>query len=287
MLNGLGAIHDVAEVLARTPAHVANVAVLPAGGSAPEHVHANPYLWLHVLGSYRDSGDAGPLAVGGPAALFFPAGSAHEMAIGARGLASVIVEFDTARLRHLLGPGADLARPRDWIGGSVGRRAAALARAWMAPGAGARPLFAATESFLRAAMVADQPKPGPAWLATLEALIDAAERPRADRLARDLGVSLPWLARAYRSARGEGLAQSLRRRRVETAALLLERDEIGLAEVALEAGFCDQSHMNRAFHRHLGRTPAALRRARLGLAGAPASGLAPARQSFALADSMV
>ncbi|HLI65202.1 MAG TPA: helix-turn-helix transcriptional regulator [Caulobacteraceae bacterium] len=287
MSNDLGAIHDVAEVLARTPAHVANVAVLPAGGGSPEHVHANPYLWLHVLGSYRDSGDAGPLAVSGPSAMFFPAGSAHEMAVGARGLVSIIVEFDAARLRHVLGLGADLERPRHWIGGAVGREAATLARAWMAPCAAAEPPFAATEAFLSAAMDAEQAKPGPAWLGDLDALIDADERPHTERLARALGVSPPWLARAYRSARGEGLAESLRRRRVETAALLLERDAFGLAEIALEAGFCDQSHMIRGFHRHLGRTPAALRSARLGLAGAAPKGPPAGRRSFALADPMV
>ncbi|HVN02328.1 MAG TPA: AraC family transcriptional regulator [Caulobacteraceae bacterium] len=38
--------------------------------------------------------------------------------------------------------------------------------------------------------------------------------------------------------------------------------------MAAAAGFCDQSHMNRAFRQVLGRTPAALRAARLGLATA-------------------
>jgi transcriptional regulator GlxA family with amidase domain len=61
------------------------------------------------------------------------------------------------------------------------------------------------------------------------------------------------------------LVETLRRRRVEAAAILLESSGLELAEIAAQAGFCDQSHMNRAFKKFLGRTPAAARAARLGL----------------------
>jgi AraC family transcriptional regulator len=79
-------------------------------------------------------------------------------------------------------------------------------------------------------------------------------------------VTRPWLSRAYRCWRGEGLCEALRRRRVEAAAILLESSDKSLAEIAAAAGFCDQSHMNRAFKKHLGRTPSIARAAHLGLA---------------------
>ena len=44
--------------------------------------------------------------------------------------------------------------------------------------------------------------------------------------------------------------------------MLLETGRLGLADVALEAGFCDQSHMNRSFKLLLGCTPAEVRRER-------------------------
>jgi AraC family transcriptional regulator len=47
---------------------------------------------------------------------------------------------------------------------------------------------------------------------------------------------------------------------VERAALLLRGGRAALAEVAVAAGFCDQSHMNRAFRAVLGRTPLEVRR---------------------------
>jgi len=66
-------------------------------------------------------------------------------------------------------------------------------------------------------------------------------------------------------------SEALRRRRVAAAAILLEGADAGLADVAAQTGFCDQSHMNRAFKRLIGRTPAAIRAARLGLSGPDAS----------------
>jgi transcriptional regulator GlxA family with amidase domain len=47
---------------------------------------------------------------------------------------------------------------------------------------------------------------------------------------------------------------------VERAALMLRGSDAPLAQVALECGFCDQSHMNRVFGAVLGRTPLEVRR---------------------------
>jgi len=78
-------------------------------------------------------------------------------------------------------------------------------------------------------------------------------------IARRLDLHPAWLARAYRHATGEGLHETVRRRRVEQACILLRRSDRPLAEIALAAGFCDQSHMNRGFRATLGRTPAQVR----------------------------
>jgi AraC family transcriptional regulator len=265
----LGSIHDVAEELAASPPAIANLGVLGAGREVAEHTHANPYLWLHALGEHAEVGEAGERLVAGPAAMFFPAGSAHRMAVGERGLASVIVEFDEGWLRGRLGVGVDLHQPRQWVGAEVGRRAQALAHGWLSAQAGdAQRFFSLTESFLGWAMRVEAQRPPPGWLDALDAIVRAdAPRPRTADLARRLGVSPVWLARAYRHWRGEGLGEALRRRRVELAALLLETERSGLADVAVAAGFCDQSHMTRAFKQQLGRTPAVIRSARLGLAG--------------------
>jgi len=270
MAQGLGNISGVVEELARRSSAIANFCVVGAGGQVPDHSHANPYLWLHVLGAYQEAGDGGERLVDGPAAMLFPAGSAHGMAVRERGLASVIVEFDADWLRWRFGPDVGSRGPRLWVGGDIGCSASRLARLWLSTRASDASRFAGTEAFLALALESAPPAPGPDWLDKVESVVAAhASPPRSIDLARRFGVSAPWLARAYRRWRGEGLAGALRRRRVETAALMLETEPAGLADVAIAAGFCDQSHMTRAFRRQIGRTPAALRAARLGLAGRP------------------
>jgi AraC family transcriptional regulator len=250
-------VQGSAAELARNGAAIASLTVLGADRQVDEHVHENPYLSLHVLGSYRECGEGGSTVVDGPAAAFHPAGSAHHDAIGERGLATVIVEFDPHWVRTRLGEKLD--RSRYWIGGATGRAAVGLARLLVSRRPEPRK-FAAVESFLIAAANDAREPARPAWLDDLDALTaDPATPPRTADLARTLGVSAPWLARAFREGRGEGLSEAFRRRRVETAAQLLEMTRLPLAEIAAEAGFCDQSHMNRAFRLLLGHTPAMVR----------------------------
>jgi len=267
----LGHIFGVAEELGRASMALASLTALGADARVADHTHTNPYLSLHVLGGYCEHGEDGDAAIAGPAAIFHPAGSAHQMTIGRQGFASVIVEFDPAWLRRTLGPWAPLDRSRQWVGGAFGRRAAELARAWLNPRAPLERRLALTEDLLRSLAVPEPPPPAPPWLERLQRLGEADGPPPAlAEVADRCGVGRPWMARAYRRRQGEGLGETLRRRRVEAAVLLLESTGLPLATVAAEAGFCDQSHMNRGFSQVLGRTPAAMRRIRLGLAGAPA-----------------
>jgi AraC family transcriptional regulator len=49
--------------------------------------------------------------------------------------------------------------------------------------------------------------------------------------------------------------QYILRCRIEKAKVLLQQGELSLAEIALQVGFCDQSHLTRCFKRLLGVTP--------------------------------
>jgi AraC family transcriptional regulator len=265
MGSALGKIHDVREELARGRHAIANLTVLAAGSRVGPHVHVNSYLALHVLGSYRDSSNAGEFSIEGPAALLFPAGSTHEMAVGSAGLATVIIEFDSDALNRAVSAAARLEHPRYWVGGRIGHHASRLAQAWLS-GATAQRRFEQTIAFLNAALAAGPRAAAPSWLRELEARIDEEYRaPDVGLWARQIGVSRPRLARTYRYWRGEGLGQAIRRHRVEESAILLESTDLPLAEIAAQAGFYDQSHMNRAFRKCLGRTPAAAKAARFGL----------------------
>jgi AraC family transcriptional regulator len=71
------------------------------------------------------------------------------------------------------------------------------------------------------------------------------------------------LARTFRRQRGESVGDCVRRLRVESARRLLEDGRQPLSEVALAAGFADQSHFTRVFRRLTGMTPGEYRRTRL------------------------
>jgi AraC family transcriptional regulator len=109
---------------------------------------------------------------------------------------------------------------------------------------------------------ARSPSP-PRWLAlAAEAAADVATDSGATiaGIAQEVGVHPVHLARMYRRHFGCTPGEALRRHRVSLAAGLLSRRQ-GLAEIALDAGFADQSHMTRAFRREYGTTPARYRAA--------------------------
>ena len=68
-----------------------------------------------------------------------------------------------------------------------------------------------------------------------------------------------WLGAAYKQAAGEGLVDTAARFRVECATRLLRETSLPYVDVAIEAGFFDQSHMIKTFRRILGRRPSSVR----------------------------
>ncbi|MBV8344140.1 MAG: helix-turn-helix transcriptional regulator [Candidatus Eremiobacteraeota bacterium] len=78
-------------------------------------------------------------------------------------------------------------------------------------------------------------------------------------LARIAGVSPSHFKTLFKRSVGMPVHGYVIRRRVEYAAELLQDANARLADVALQAGFANQSHMARCMRRMLGVTPAGLR----------------------------
>jgi AraC family transcriptional regulator len=97
---------------------------------------------------------------------------------------------------------------------------------------------------------------GSAWLSTVVELLHerTPQAPTLTELAAEAGVHPGHLARAFRRALGTTVCEYSRSLRLEWAAARLE-GEGSLAEIAVEAGFADQSHFTRAFRRGTGLTP--------------------------------
>jgi AraC family transcriptional regulator len=112
----------------------------------------------------------------------------------------------------------------------------------------------AVRSFLQGAG-SEIPQEAPSWIQLINQRLRSDATLGVLDLANDVGRHPSWLGTAYRRATGERLMQTAARLRVERAARLLRETDHSCAHIAHEAGFCDQSHMNRTFRRLLRRSP--------------------------------
>jgi AraC family transcriptional regulator len=102
----------------------------------------------------------------------------------------------------------------------------------------------------------------PPWLARIEELlrVDFVRPPSMRSLALEAGVHPVHLARVFRRHHGCTAASHVRKLRVAWAQEQLLRPGATAADVALAAGFADQSHLARAFRQILGVSPGQWRR---------------------------
>lgn len=103
----------------------------------------------------------------------------------------------------------------------------------------------------------------PGWLRTAMEIIHADYRSDLDisALAAHVGVHPSHLAREFRRHRHESIGSFVRRLRLDWAQTRLATSEDPISQIALEAGFADQSHFTRAFKRYCGVSPARYRSA--------------------------
>ena len=95
--------------------------------------------------------------------------------------------------------------------------------------------------------------------ANLSALRDSIlDRPEnlylIEEMARDSNISPFYMIRQFKKAFGLTPHQFQIQCKVRKAQKLLE-EEKDISEVTYESGFCDQSHLNRCFHKIVGLTP--------------------------------
>jgi AraC family transcriptional regulator len=223
------------------------------------HKHDWACLTIPLIGSGLETFEGGEARIEGPCAILHPAGSHHGDLIGPLGLETFSIQFDPEWLGH--GPGLKSGRSSAWVGGGVAAAARRLAAAWNDPERPEAALRDATAEFVRRASV-PAPAAAPAWIERIREEASGIRNLSTDELARKAGLHPVWVARSYRRAMGEGLADARRRHRVAAAAQLLRRSDERLADVAAASGFCDQSHMNRNFLEVLGRTPLQVREER-------------------------
>jgi AraC family transcriptional regulator len=229
----------------------------PADHVQPEFEPELPYLAL-VLDGAMEKSLGGGMSFGAGSALTMPAGARHGARFGPQGARIVIVKaragtravsFD--RFEQLRG--SELG----WLAWRLAAelRASDDAAPLAAEGLALELLAAAgRESSRRTNRV-------PTWLSSAEELLRArsGDCVRLSDLAAQIGVPPVQVARAFRAHFGLSVGEYGRRLRVEWAAAEIAGGDRPLAEIAVEAGFADQSHFTRLFRRYVGTTPGRFR----------------------------
>jgi AraC-like DNA-binding protein len=203
---------------------------------------------------------------GGDTVLVTPAGARHWNAFFPAETEVVVVELAPERSRLGTEYRSLLAQPATLHQRGLSGLAARLAAELRSPDAHS-PLLSEGLALELLATVAravgnERGTTRPGWLDRAEDCLRAgfSRGWTLDALSRELEVEPTRLVRGFRRHLQTTPADYLRQLRVDAARRLLSETERPIADIALETGFTDQSHLTRVFRRCLGETPAAFRR---------------------------
>lgn len=239
----------------------------PAGQRLPWHVHDNASICFVLAGSYTERIGAEEHECPPSSVVFKPACERHADRFGESGGTCLLMEITPARMAAIEQVSSWTARP---LLARTPHLAAAGQRIYgeFAAGDALSPLVVEglmLEILGEAARVS-LPEAGagqPMWLRrVLERLHDCPDEPLTlSTLAQEVGVHPAHLARTFRQHCRCSVGEYLRRLRVEHACHELQYTGAPIAEIALRAGFFDQSHFSKVFRQHTGMSPARFRAA--------------------------
>ncbi len=251
---------------AHVPGFTLTEGVHPAGTSLPWHTHDGPTICFLLEGAFVEVIGGKSVTCTPTTLKFTPAGDRHCNRFDLGDAHGLLIEADPSRVETIRAHSAVLEDRVVFQGGvlaGIAKRiyeelrlmdqAAPLAIEGLL-----LELLATASRSVNSPLPADRP----AWLAEVRDMIhaDPATRRSLAALAGAVGVHPVTLARAFRKAFGCSVGEYVRRLRIERAAAQLGASDTSLAEIALAAGFSDQSHFSNVFRRQTGMSPSHFRR---------------------------
>jgi AraC family transcriptional regulator len=233
------------------------LARLSPGLRLPPHAHEPATLNLVLDGEYREAIGQGAFRSHGPATIIAkPAGAVHANELGSAPVECLVVELGTNEVSGVvIHRSAGVAR-------YGGRLHAEVIRVdeFTAMAAEALVLELLAELHRRPEPAPERRNP---WLLRARDLLHDEPGPATlGSLAQRIGMHPVYIARAFRGRYGCSVGEYARQLRVERARRLLHYTRQSLSEIALGAGYSDQSHLTRDFRRAFGLSPGAYRLAR-------------------------
>jgi AraC family transcriptional regulator len=232
----------------------------------PKHSHEQAYFCLVLRGTYTESygtqtRDCKPLTL-----AFHPPGEVHSDRFHQEGGRVFGIEISRDWLERIHAYAPPLANPAEMQGGTAAWIALRLYQEFLrmdslsplAMEGLSLELMAEASRSVFAALASTPPR----WLVQVRKRLHSqfAASLSLEELAGAAGVHPMHLIRAFRQHHRCTIGDYVRRLRVDYAARQLADSESPLSEIALDAGFSDQSQFTKTFKRLTGLTPARFRR---------------------------
>lgn len=231
----------------------------------PAHTHESTYFCFVLEGSFTEFYGARSRSCSASTLIFHPAGETHSdhFHTGARCLN---IQVSTQWFERVRSQSRVIHTPMDFSGGRFPFLAAQLYSEFRATDdfsslamEGLVLEMMAEASRLSAGKSGHHPPP---WLRQARGILDErfGESLTLAALSGAVGVHPVHLAREFRRFYCCTVAEYLRRQRVEFARQQIAASDSPISDIALAAGFFDQSHFGRTFKRLTGMSPAAYRK---------------------------
>jgi AraC family transcriptional regulator len=223
----------------------------------PRHKDPHSRVSLILRGGLVEEGRGAAIRLAAGDVLLKTRNAPHEDAFGDGGAVLLALEFHDDDPFEAIGE-ADFWGCRS--DGLAFRHAATFLEAALA-GDGDAAFTTATDLVATCADVRLGSATPPRWLADLKCELEDASLANVcvAARARRAGAHPAHASRLFRRCYGTSITEHAQAHSVRRAIGALVQPDIALGEVALLAGFYDQSHMTRIFRRMVGRTPGAHR----------------------------
>ena len=235
-----------------------------SGGANAQHGSVDsPTLVITLAGAVAEPARPGRQPALG--CVFLPAGTSSVARVASQGWRVLVAELHGSWALELLrGPRLAASQwiSNGWTQRLIRRLHQELLDADSATPAVLRSLVILIVSEI--ARSADSPREErPIWLETVRALIELNFRAEVGvrELARSARVHPAHLSKAFSRAFGSTVREYVRALRVDFARRQMESTDLTLSEIAVSAGFADQSHFTKAFKRVFRKSPSKYRQA--------------------------
>lgn len=240
------------------------------GAVLPRHSHENAYFCWVVLGTFTETYGRKSRECLPSTFKYHPPGEVHEERFHTAGARLFRVEVSREWLDHVREHSPGLADPAEYHDDTLRQLMSTLhAEFLFADGGGSQ--LAISWLALEIASAASRHEgrrgsPGrnaPGWVDAVREIVHErfADPPTIAAIAGQVGLHPVYLASAFRRHTRYSIGEYMRLVRVEYARRALATSDEPLVEIALAAGFADQSHFCRTFKRYTKLTPSEFRSA--------------------------